>query len=97
MSEESHGFSPGELKGIKAACSCYPEIKKAYLYGERLTNPHSANVQLAIDGDNINDEVIAGMQFQLSELQKIPYNFELAVLTSAANKDEIMAGTILFP
>jgi hypothetical protein len=97
MSAETYGFSPSELKGIKAACSCYPEIQKAYLFGERLKNPNSTTVQLAIEGDGINEEVTAGMQFQLAELQKIPYDFELTVLSTAPNKDEIISGALLFP
>lgn len=83
------GLLKSDLEYIIESVKKIPEIEKAIIFGSRAKGNHKAgsDIDLAIDGVNINFDTVARLHYILEETGPLPYLIDVVDYTHLTHKE----------
>lgn len=83
------GLSRKDWELILHTLRRFPEIDRAVLFGSRAlgTNEAGSDVDLAVIGEHVRHETVAGLSDLLNEVAPLPYMFDICDYGAIANPD----------
>ncbi|MFA5206283.1 MAG: nucleotidyltransferase domain-containing protein [Lentisphaeria bacterium] len=80
------GLSAGDEAYIVAALTAFPEIRRAAIFGSRAkgTAKPGSDVDLAIWGEAVTFDTVAGLHARLEDESPMPYRFDVVDCTHLA-------------
>lgn len=99
--EQNCGLTNYELAVISEVLKKYPQIQCAYLFGSRAKGNHhsGSDVDIALKGVAISNNVIRTLQYWLNEETPMPYKFDvlnIATVSETALQEHIQRVGKLF-
>lgn len=85
----AYGLSERDWELILHALHRFPEIDRAVLFGSRAlgTNEAGSDVDLAVIGEQMTHETVAGLSDLLNEVTPLPYMFDICDYGAITNPD----------
>ena len=87
--ENKFGLKEEDIRRISNIISNNDSVEKVVIFGSRAMGnyKHGSDVDLALFGDNIDDDVVLKISFELNENTVMPYKFD--VLNGETVNDDI--------
>lgn len=99
----SHGLGPRDIASIQKALGSFPAVEQAMVFGSRAKGTHkkASDVDLAVKGSGITDDMIKRLSAILNEDLPLPYFFDV-VRYESINNPELTAhidrvGKVIYP
>lgn len=86
---ETFGISEKSFKKIIDTLTKFPEIKKAIIFGSRAMGNEKpgSDIDIALEGENITDEMVRKVKVILNERENIPYFVDVINLNTIKNDE----------
>lgn len=83
------GLLDRDIRYINEALSKFEEIEKAKIFGSRAMGNYKigSDIDIALFGDNINNEILFKLEDDLNEVYPIPYFFDIVVYKELNNQN----------
>lgn len=83
------GLRESDIQYIKEVLRTYPEIEYAWIFGSRAKGNYKpgSDIDLAIDGENVNFTILATLHAELEGESPMPYMFDIVDFRHTTNKE----------
>jgi len=92
MNPTNFGLLKRDWDFINKALQFFPEVEKAIIFGSRAMGNYKkgSDIDLAIVGNNINDQIKTRLSSMLNQDLPIPYFIDVVDYKSISNKDLVI-------